>query len=59
MHLRLAVPLLLAVAVALAGCDTIDQRIGRKSAVFGAFPPADQARLRQGTAPIGETPDMV
>ena len=59
MHLRLAVPLLLAVAVALAGCDTIDQRIGRKSAVFGALPAAEQARLRQGTVAIGDTPDMV
>ena len=58
MKLRLALPLVLA-ALALAGCNTIDQRIDRKSAVFGALPAVEQARLREGKIAVGDTQDMV
>jgi hypothetical protein len=58
MNLRLVAFALLAAAL-LAGCDSIDSRINRKSAVFTALPAADQARLRQGTIAVGDTTDMV
>jgi len=58
MNLRLVASALLAAAL-LTGCDSIDSRINRKSAVFTALPAADQARLRQGSIAVGDTPDMV
>ena len=58
MKLRLALPLVLA-ALALAGCNTLDQRIDRKSAVFVALPAVEQARLREGRIAVGDTQDMV
>jgi hypothetical protein len=58
MNLRLVASALLAAAL-LAGCDSIDSRIGRKSAVFASLPTADQARLRQGNIAVGDTTDMV
>lgn len=58
MNLRLVASALLAASL-LAGCDSIDSRIDRKSAVFAALPAADQARLRQGNIAVGDTTDMV
>jgi hypothetical protein len=46
-------------ALVLAGCNTVDSRIREKSAVFDQMPPADQAKVRQGTIAVGFTPDMV
>ncbi len=59
MKLRPTVLLLLAVTAVLAGCSTTASRIREKPEVFAALPAEDQARLRQGTVAIGDTPDMV
>lgn len=51
--------LLLAAALGLAGCSTIDKRIQEKSAAFAAYPAETQENLRKGIVEIGYTPDQV
>ena len=49
----------LALAVALAGCDTFDQRSQEKASTFEALAPEEREKLRRGVIEIGNTPDMV
>ncbi|WP_404424466.1 hypothetical protein [Nibricoccus sp. IMCC34717] len=56
--MRAIVPLLLLATALAAGCNTVDQRIREKSAVFLTLPSADQEALRQGHVKVGYTEDM-
>lgn len=49
----------LACALALAGCSTPDSRIERNRAAFAGYPPAVQAKIRAGEIELGYTPEMV
>ena len=51
--------LVAALALALAGCSTINSRIREKAGVFYSLDPATQQSIRQGQVGIGYTPDMV
>jgi hypothetical protein len=49
-----------AACLATVGCATTpEQRIAREPALFATFAPEAQAKIRQGQADIGFTPDMV
>jgi len=50
---------LAAVALTLAGCNTVKSRIEEKSAVFNSLDPQTQSRIRQGLIDVGYTTDMV
>lgn len=56
---RLPLFLLLAAALGLAGCSTVDKRIEEKSAAFAAYPAEIRDNLRKGIVEIGYTPDQV
>jgi outer membrane protein assembly factor BamE (lipoprotein component of BamABCDE complex) len=45
--------------LALAGCSTIDSRIGEKQEVFDRLDPRVQAKIREGIVQVGYTQDMV
>lgn len=45
--------------LALAGCNTIDNRISEKQDVFNRLDPQTQDKIRQGIVNIGYTEDMV
>ena len=49
----------LALALLLAGCSTIDSRIKEKSASFNALSDTDQQIIRYGYITVGFTHDMV
>ena len=50
---------LLLLALAFAGCSTIDSRIREKSAIFAAQEPATQDKIRLGRVEVGFTTDLV
>ena len=50
---------LLAAALALAACNTIDSRIGRQQELFDSYPPNVQQNIRNGLIEVGYTPEMV
>jgi hypothetical protein len=54
-------PLLVAALtlLALAGCDTFENRTRQKAAVFAALDPQTRAKLQGGVIELGQTPDMV
>jgi outer membrane protein assembly factor BamE (lipoprotein component of BamABCDE complex) len=49
----------LVLALALAGCSTVDSRIKEKPAVFAQLDPVIQSKIKQGIIDVGFTPDMV
>ena len=59
MQTRTLALLLCGALLALAGCNTISDRIRQKAEVFASLPAADQERLRKGQVAVGDTPDMV
>lgn len=50
--------ILLAAALGLVGCDTIDKRIEKNAEVFNALSPAEQETLREGRVEVGYTEAM-
>lgn len=46
-------------AVALAGCSTVDGRIKDNPSAFNALPPETQQKIRNGQVELGYTPEMV
>jgi hypothetical protein len=56
--MRATVPLLLLATALAAGCNSVDQRIREKEAVFSTLPAADQEALRQGHVKVGYSEDM-
>jgi len=59
MNRHLFSPLLLGALVLLAGCQTIDDRIKEKPAVFAQVDKATQDKIRQGIIDLGYSEDMV
>jgi hypothetical protein len=59
MRLRSFSALLVAAALALAACSTIDSRIRRQQALFDSYPPNVQHHIRNGVIEVGYTPEMV
>src|SRR5262249_17447551 len=51
--------LAVALALACAGCSTINSRINERYAVFASLDPATQDQIRHGQVGVGYTPDMV
>lgn len=49
----------LLLALAFAGCSTIESRIERNRDYFDSLPAADQARIRGGKIDLGFTPESV
>ena len=50
---------LLAAALVLVACNTIDSRIGRQQALFDSYPPNVQQNIRNGVIEADYTPEMV
>jgi hypothetical protein len=50
---------LVALALAMTGCSTIDSRIREKSAVFAALDPSTQDKVRLGRIEVGFSTDLV
>jgi hypothetical protein len=50
---------LAAAALLVLGCSSPGSRIKKNQAVFDSFPPEAQAKVRQGKAAVGMTPEMV
>lgn len=50
---------LLALALAMTGCSTIDSRIREKSAVFAALDASTQDKIRLGRIEVGFSTDLV
>ena len=59
MNRHLFSPLLLGALVLLASCQTIDDRIKEKPAVFAQVDKATQDKIRQGIIDLGYSEDMV
>jgi hypothetical protein len=58
MHLK-KIAFFAVILLALAGCNTIDNRISEKQDVFNRLDPQTQDKIRQGIVNIGYTEDMV
>jgi hypothetical protein len=52
-------PLLVLVALALAGCSTVDSRIAKDQPAFDSWPPAVQQKVRAKQVDLGFTPAQV
>jgi len=45
-------------AAALAGCETVDKRIQRNQELFGSYPPQTRELIRAGKVEVGFTMDQ-